>query len=227
MPEQDRNLHCALSSQPVSEMGMTTLEREAPLLLKPHCISMPEFADLAAAVASAYANLELTTEPESMEYHGKMTKALLPAIVASQGSITKAANVATFPGDVPADAPRVGVTMTVRGQYEGYPTYFGFAQASRPLMVSTGLYAAPGEIVTVTISQDFLDESNAGANSGFTVHDFLQNTIQCLLYKKGRVAMIKVFCFGCFFALFSFLNLAPFLINQSEYRIELSSLLLP
>ena len=56
-----------------------------------------------------------------------------------------------FPGEVPANATRITRTVSVNGTQPGLPSNFGYSGARNSLRMSTGLYAAPGEIVTVTV----------------------------------------------------------------------------
>jgi hypothetical protein len=62
-----------------------------------------------------------------------------------------------FSGAVPASAPRVARTISIDGNYEGLPSDFKFSQASADGRMSTGLYAAPGEVVTVTFPDNIVD----------------------------------------------------------------------
>ncbi|MCL2745428.1 MAG: M60 family metallopeptidase [Planctomycetaceae bacterium] len=54
--------------------------------------------------------------------------------------IPKLAAASEFPGDVPKDAPRVSRTMKINSEAQGWQ--------------STGLYAAPGDVITVTIPKE-------------------------------------------------------------------------
>jgi hypothetical protein len=60
-----------------------------------------------------------------------------------------------FPGPVNAGAERVTASLTVDGDYAGYPTAFAFSGAEAPVWRSTGLYAAPGDTITVRIDERF------------------------------------------------------------------------
>ena len=62
-----------------------------------------------------------------------------------------------FPGAVPDSAPRVTRTISIDGDYEGLPSSFGYAGARADGRMTTGLYAAPGEVVTVTFPDDLVD----------------------------------------------------------------------
>jgi hypothetical protein len=56
-----------------------------------------------------------------------------------------------FPGPVAQDAPRLSKTLTIDGNDAGYPLNFVYSGAGDDLWRSTGLYAAPGERITITI----------------------------------------------------------------------------
>ncbi len=58
-----------------------------------------------------------------------------------------------FPGVVPEDAETVTVTMDLDGSYEGRDSRYGYSGAGAAVWRSTGLYAPPGEVLTVTISE--------------------------------------------------------------------------
>ncbi len=60
-----------------------------------------------------------------------------------------------FPGPVSAETERVSTVITVDGDYEGYPTPHAFSGAEAPVWRSTGLYAAPGDTITVTVDERF------------------------------------------------------------------------
>ena len=56
-----------------------------------------------------------------------------------------------FPGEVPANATRISRTVEINGNQTGLPSNFGYSQARSHIRMTTGLYAAPGEVVTVTL----------------------------------------------------------------------------
>lgn len=58
---------------------------------------------------------------------------------------------AVFPGAVDPGAPRVTRSRTIDGDHAGMDGRFLYAGTSSPVWRSTGLYAAPGEAITVTI----------------------------------------------------------------------------
>jgi hypothetical protein len=62
-----------------------------------------------------------------------------------------------FPGEVPANATRITRTVTVNGTQSGLPSNFGYSGARSSIRMTTGLYAAPGEVITVTVSQELAD----------------------------------------------------------------------
>ena len=75
---------------------------------------------------------------------------------------------AEFPGEVPANATRVSTTVPVDGNQSGLPSNFGYAGARAHVRMSTGLYAAPGDVVTVTLPSEIVDSGTyvlVGAHS--------------------------------------------------------------
>ena len=73
-----------------------------------------------------------------------------------------------FPGEVPANATRVTTTVSVDGNQSGLPSNFGYAGARAHVRMSTGLYAAPGDVVTVTLPSEIVDSGTyvlVGAHS--------------------------------------------------------------
>ena len=73
-----------------------------------------------------------------------------------------------FPGEVPANATRISRTVAIDGNQSGLPSNFGYAGARAHVRMSTGLYAAPGEVVTVTLPNYTIDSGTyvlVGAHS--------------------------------------------------------------
>jgi hypothetical protein len=64
-----------------------------------------------------------------------------------------------FPGAIPMNAPRVTETVSVNGNYIGLPSGFGYAGARSHGMMGTGLYAAPGEMVNITVPSSLVDQN--------------------------------------------------------------------
>ena len=62
-----------------------------------------------------------------------------------------------FPGEVPANASRISRTITIDGNQSGLPSNFGYAGARSHIRVTTGLYAAAGDVVTVSLPQPVVD----------------------------------------------------------------------
>jgi hypothetical protein len=56
-----------------------------------------------------------------------------------------------FPGAVSPTAPRLNRTIALDGNFAGLPSEFGYANARAHGRLSTGLYAAPGDVVNITI----------------------------------------------------------------------------
>ncbi|MFT4704564.1 MAG: hypothetical protein ACI81R_002269 [Bradymonadia bacterium] len=81
-----------------------------------------------------------------------------------------------FPGPVAASAPRVTQTLTIDADYQGYGAGFSYSNSGADVWRSTGLYAAPGEPITVT-----LDAGGAGQGLGVRVGSHQDN-----LYNKDE-----------------------------------------
>lgn len=64
-----------------------------------------------------------------------------------------------FPGPVPLNAPRVTTNVTVNGDYIGLPSGFGYANARANGMMGTGLYAAAGEVVNITVDPNLVNQN--------------------------------------------------------------------
>ena len=56
-----------------------------------------------------------------------------------------------FPGAVPSNATRITRTVTINGNQSGLPSDFGYSGARSSLRMSTGLYAPPGEVITISV----------------------------------------------------------------------------
>ena len=61
---------------------------------------------------------------------------------------------AEFPGIVSSNATRISRTVTVNGNQSGLPSEFGYSGARSDIRMSTGLYAPPGEVITVLVDQE-------------------------------------------------------------------------
>ena len=73
-----------------------------------------------------------------------------------------------FPGEVPVNATRITTTVSIDGNQSGLPSNFGYAGARAHVRMSTGLYAAPGEVVTVNLPSEIVDSGTyvlVGAHS--------------------------------------------------------------
>jgi hypothetical protein len=73
-----------------------------------------------------------------------------------------------FPGEVPSNATRITRTFSIDGNQSGLPGNFGYSGARSHLRMTTGLYAAPGEVVTVTVPSEIIDSGTyvlVGAHS--------------------------------------------------------------
>mgnify|MGYP006234677489 FL=1 len=57
-----------------------------------------------------------------------------------------------FPGEVPSNASRISHTVSIDGNQSGLPSNFGYSGARSSIRMSTGLYAPPGEAISVSVS---------------------------------------------------------------------------
>ena len=89
----------------------------------------------------------------------KIQDRLLSLLPPSQ--LTAHPSSVTFPGEVPPNAARVTQTVTVNGTFAGLPSQFGYAGARADGRMSTGLYAAAGDVVNVSVPQNIV---NSGVN---------------------------------------------------------------
>ena len=83
----------------------------------------------------------------------------------------------SFPGDVPLNATRVSRTVTVNGTFAGLPSQFGYAGARADGRLSTGLYAAAGEVVNVTVPQHIVGTGVNILVGAHTDHLWNKNTL--------------------------------------------------
>jgi len=73
-----------------------------------------------------------------------------------------------FPGEVPANASRISRTITIDGNQSGLPSNFGYSGARSHIRMTTGLYAAAGDVVTVSLPSEVVDSGTyilVGAHS--------------------------------------------------------------
>lgn len=75
------------------------------------------------------------------------------ALDAAPEDVRAHASSADFPGAVAATVPRLTRTFTVDGSYAGVREQFGYGAPDAAVWRSSGLYAAPGELITVTIPE--------------------------------------------------------------------------
>ena len=61
-----------------------------------------------------------------------------------------------FPGKVPDNATRISRTIIVDGNQSGLDSNFGYSNPRADIRISTGLYAAAGEIVTISVQPDIV-----------------------------------------------------------------------
>lgn len=64
-----------------------------------------------------------------------------------------------FPGIVPTGSARVNQTVTIDGDFIGLPSNFGYAGARAAGRMSTGLYAAPGEVVNISLPNEIVNQN--------------------------------------------------------------------
>ena len=64
----------------------------------------------------------------------------------------------SFPGDVPKGSERTSKTLVVNGDFEQPHWQYAYGQPWRDEMKSTGMYAAPGEKIMVTVPVDVLNK---------------------------------------------------------------------
>ena len=62
-----------------------------------------------------------------------------------------------FPGEVPINSTRVVRTVSIDGNQSGLPSNFGYSSARAHLRMTTGTYAAPGEVVTIAFPPDVVN----------------------------------------------------------------------
>lgn len=95
------------------------------------------------------------------------TDPLIDAVVAiedelnqtlSAGRLYPVAAANDYPGAVPADAPRLEKSLTLDGTWRGWLSGRGAAGWTAKEMRPTGLYAAPGEVITVTAPSEIAGE---------------------------------------------------------------------
>ena len=63
-----------------------------------------------------------------------------------------------FPGEIPGNTTRVSKLVNVDGNQSGLPSEFGYSGARSILRMSTGLYAAPGDVIDITINQSLTNQ---------------------------------------------------------------------
>ena len=73
------------------------------------------------------------------------------ALDAQPDAIRVSTSAADFPGAVTEDAPRGAVTLEIDASYAGRDPRYAYSNAQSPAWRSVGRYAAPGEVITVTI----------------------------------------------------------------------------
>jgi len=64
-----------------------------------------------------------------------------------------------FPGDIPGGASNITETVTINASYAGRAEEYAFSNPWEPVWRSTGLYARPGTLFTVTVPQNASTEA--------------------------------------------------------------------
>ncbi len=77
------------------------------------------------------------------------------ALEAPADEINVVAAASDFPGAVDAGAARISRTLTVDATWAGRDPDYAYSGAQANLWLSTGLYAAPGEAITLTVPGDW------------------------------------------------------------------------
>ena len=81
---------------------------------------------------------------------------LMQKLPASELSVHPSSS--SFPGSVNATAPRLNRMISIDGDFAGLPSSFGYAGARAHGRMSTGLYAAPGEVVNITLPPEIVNQ---------------------------------------------------------------------
>lgn len=63
-----------------------------------------------------------------------------------------------LPGPVDPTAPRDSIGATLLASYAGRDSEYGYSGAGEPVWRGTGVYAPPGEVLTVTVPADWVDQ---------------------------------------------------------------------
>ena len=130
---------------------------------------MPEFSALINVAKKYFKNIKLTSRSEMVAF-GRLSRCLTAIYVGDEEPVPVNPKAGDFPGDVEANAERGSKTLEVNGKYEGYPSGFQFSHSNKPVWVSTGMYAAKGEVITVEVTSKFLEENDdAKLNEEFGV----------------------------------------------------------
>ncbi|GLI60851.1 hypothetical protein VaNZ11_003064 [Volvox africanus] len=85
-------------------------------------------------------------------YPGKVLDVALEVWAIKRGdlaSMKSSASASAYPGAIPANAAKLSVDITINGTYNPPPYPFGYASWDSPVWRSTGLYAPPGQVISV------------------------------------------------------------------------------
>ena len=125
--------------------GIAALPLDITTLFEPVAMLSDEVGPVVPTEASP---LEASQHPTERVVVAYQTKRALEAPVER---VAPSAMADDFPGSVSAEALRGEAVVDIPAQYAGRPEAFAFSAPAAPRWWSTGLYAAPGEAVTVTI----------------------------------------------------------------------------
>ena len=63
-----------------------------------------------------------------------------------------------FPGIIPENITRISKIINIDGNQSGLPTNFGYSGARSPIRMSTGLYAGPGEVISISLNESYVNQ---------------------------------------------------------------------
>jgi hypothetical protein len=62
-----------------------------------------------------------------------------------------------FPGEIPENTSRISKIINIDGNQSGLPSNFGYSGARSKIRMSTGLYAAPGDVISISVDSSMID----------------------------------------------------------------------
>ncbi|GLC59077.1 hypothetical protein PLESTB_001445200 [Pleodorina starrii] len=87
-------------------------------------------------------------------YPGNILDVAIEVVAIRRGDIAglrASLSAASYPGAVPTNASRISVNITINGTYNRPPYKFYYAGWNEPVWRSTGVYAPPGQLITITL----------------------------------------------------------------------------